>query len=523
VKVGNEDVAWVTPLPSWGHCSPIVVQGPSSPGGSDAASKVFVQVEPWEGKRLFPALICVDAATGKILWEKELDQTLSLAPAEREEAIAAWKQVDADYAKRLELAQGYNQTKDEEPLTKAGYAWNARWSKVVPADKAHEGEIKSLLKTAKKAGFSLETWRHGCSGGSVVCIGQAHATPVSDGERVYVQTAWGGYFCFDLDGKLLWTVFSKGDFGEYCRNGRSPILWQNLLLSDGGNLVRAFDKMTGELQWSDNGPATLGKEGAHTIVSPAVITVDGQDILYAAGNQAYELPSGKKLAVEGWVDYGMHTMVKADEPDVVFFSGVSEHCGWTGKSAGIWNDPEKPVSPAAVRFKREGDTLKAEMLWDGRQIRAVNGLDDNVWAKGGKGISFLLGATYHDGKYYHPDGYILDAGTAKIIAGEYRGKTRAVPESQRFRFVADGHVWGYNPKGGKRKADSDDSNTVNVKISVCKVDGTPIAENVIELPAPTLEYDAARKLGGFGYSGSWTLDGAAIYLHGLDSLVRIGK
>ena len=47
-------------------------------------------------------------------------------------------------------------------------------------------------------------------------------------------------FCHDLDGKLLWSAFTMPTFGEFCRNGRSPILWQDLLISDIGNVVRAL-------------------------------------------------------------------------------------------------------------------------------------------------------------------------------------------------------------------------------------------------------------------------------------------
>lgn len=63
---------------------------------------------------------------------------------------------------------------------------------VVPEAKPPESKIGELCREARKGGVNPETWRYSCSGGSVHCIGQAHATPVSDGERVYVQTPLGG-------------------------------------------------------------------------------------------------------------------------------------------------------------------------------------------------------------------------------------------------------------------------------------------------------------------------------------------
>ena len=165
----QKDVAWACELPSWGHGSPIVV-----------GTKAFLQVEPLEGQRLFPALICIDTATGKILSDSPFDQTAAIPEAEAKPAIEAWKKAMDDYARRQQLCREYHRSQDTRAMEVAGYEWNARWNKVVRRD---EKPIVDLLRTAQKAGFTLETWRHGCSGGSTMCVGQAYATPASDGQR----------------------------------------------------------------------------------------------------------------------------------------------------------------------------------------------------------------------------------------------------------------------------------------------------------------------------------------------------
>jgi hypothetical protein len=386
-------------------------------------------------------------------------------------------------------------------IEKAGYEYNARWNRLLPKQK---GYLDAELKLMKQGGFALETWRQSLgSGNTVNCIGQSHCTPLCDGERVYAQTAFGGFFCYDLDGKLLWMASSPGQFGEYCRNGRSPVLYKNLLISDITNKVRAFDKRTGQLLWSDDGPAQLGKEGASTIVSPGILTVAGKDVLYAAGNCAYVLPEGRRLKVEGWKDYGMQTLVKHDERDVVFFCGEGEHCGWTKKG----NVEGGPNPPAAVRFVLDRATLRAQVLWHGGTIGSGHG-------KHGYGGTAPW-MVYHDNKFYHRNGVVLNALTGKHIAGEFgrRGNGIAVPQTKHMLAVAGNHVYGltgYTPRvrSGQPKPPG------GAKMSVFTLDGKKVADNII--PGP-------QQGRNFSYGYTFTFGGSDIYVRGLNHLIKISN
>ena len=177
--------------------------------------------------------------------------------------------------------------------------------------------------------------------------------------------------------------------GEYCRNGRSPILYKNLLISDITGKVRAIEKETGALKWShpvDN----------ETVMTPAIITVNKTDILLCFNKKAFRLPDGVPLTVEGGTDFGATTIVKYDERDVVFSIGGGEHGGWTQKGATAL------TTPSAVRYRLEGDKLVGQVLWTGIE---------------GQKQSSHTGVTYHDGKLYRAKGVVLEALTGKVLAG----------------------------------------------------------------------------------------------------------
>ncbi len=82
----------------------------------------------------------------------------------------------------------------------------------------------------------------------------ASETPVTDGERLYAYFGMTGLFCYDLDGKLLWTK----DLGSFPMSmgwgtGSSPVLADDKLIiqcdNDKSSFLIALDKRTGEQAW----------------------------------------------------------------------------------------------------------------------------------------------------------------------------------------------------------------------------------------------------------------------------------
>ncbi|HVF90217.1 MAG TPA: PQQ-binding-like beta-propeller repeat protein [Blastocatellia bacterium] len=82
----------------------------------------------------------------------------------------------------------------------------------------------------------------------------ASETPVTDGERVYAYFGTLGLFCFDMDGKQLWSK-RWGPFNTRFGWGTaaSPILHKNRLYivndNEDDSFVLALDKKTGEQVW----------------------------------------------------------------------------------------------------------------------------------------------------------------------------------------------------------------------------------------------------------------------------------
>jgi outer membrane protein assembly factor BamB len=82
----------------------------------------------------------------------------------------------------------------------------------------------------------------------------ASETPVTDGERVYVYFGMTGLFCFDLEGKKIWSK----EIGAYPMmagwgTGSSPVLAGDKLILQCDNeresFIVAFDKATGKEAW----------------------------------------------------------------------------------------------------------------------------------------------------------------------------------------------------------------------------------------------------------------------------------
>lgn len=85
--------------------------------------------------------------------------------------------------------------------------------------------------------------------------GYASATPVSDGERVYVFFGRTGVLAFDLQGKQLW----QSEVGTWLNgwgSASSPVLYKDLLIVNAAvenNALVALDKRTGKQVWRTRG------------------------------------------------------------------------------------------------------------------------------------------------------------------------------------------------------------------------------------------------------------------------------
>jgi outer membrane protein assembly factor BamB len=487
----GKNVLWKVPLPNWGHSSPTVID-----------KKVFVTCEGgWPAGQDFPVLVCYDADTGKELWRRDLNHLPAIHDTVKTaEALKAWQEILARFRLSYTIFHEWtygDKSAAEKKFSDHGFEWKGWKGGGYGQLRSMGGKYdKAVAKKASMAGLTVETWQHDCGMG-LSCFGQSFATPVTDGQSVYVTTAFGGFFAFDLDGKPQWVQFHPGQAGEYCRNGRSPLIYRDLLISDATALARAMDRKTGKLLWS----APVGGE---TMVTPVIITVGGTDVLICYGMKAFRLPDGRPLEVDGWVDSGATMLVKHDERDLVFFTGGGEHGGWTNKG-----NSETPP-PAAVRFSLSGDILKAKVLWSGVQ---------------GKNVSSPTGIVYHAGKLYHANGFVLDAITGEIVMGSTDRKApRAAPSTRHLLQVAGSHIYGLREtgKGGEGNA------AQQATLEVFTLDGKKVAESVMTNAAvegrkkqQIIEQNGWNTW-GWSYSCAYTIAGNRLYIRGNDYLYAIG-
>jgi outer membrane protein assembly factor BamB len=131
----------------------------------------------------------------------------------------------------------------------------------------------------------------------------ASASPIVDGEHVYVSFGSRGLFCYDLAGNLKWEkdlgdMQTRNAFGE----GASPALHGDTLVlnwdHEGEDFVVALDKKTGAEKWRQK------RDEPTSWSTPLVVEHEGKaQVIVSATNRvrSYDLASGKQV----WEASGM--------------------------------------------------------------------------------------------------------------------------------------------------------------------------------------------------------------------------
>ena len=128
---------------------------------------------------------------------------------------------------------------------------------------------------------------------------RASATPVTDGQRVYVSFGTHGLAAFDFSGKLVWHR-PLGEVRNYHGSAGSPVLYKDRVIlfqdHDGSaklrSFVAAFDAATGTTVWWKDRVQTVGWS------TPVVITTPERDELVINSQRfinAYDPQTGAEL------------------------------------------------------------------------------------------------------------------------------------------------------------------------------------------------------------------------------------
>ncbi|MCL2648841.1 MAG: PQQ-like beta-propeller repeat protein [Phycisphaerales bacterium] len=263
----TQGIKWRAMLPSgYGFGGPVVTGG-----------KILLQSEPSD-------LVCLDAASGKILWLRSNNYNEFATDAEKQanpEIFKEIKQLEAT----LQAENALFATGKFPPLE--GLDGDVVYKTKVTT----EAKLRKLMK-------QVDDTKYIPPGGQDV--GYSGLTPVTDGKYVWAWFATGVTCCYDLNGKLIWRrLDNEGSFFEHGYSV-SPVLVDGKLIVF-MNKIMAFDAKTGKLLWTTplEGPA-LRCHG-----TPATAKVGG-----GGGTSVVVLPMGQILrASDG-------KMIRAQGPEI---------------------------------------------------------------------------------------------------------------------------------------------------------------------------------------------------------------
>ena len=129
--------------------------------------------------------------------------------------------------------------------------------------------------------------------------GHASATPVTDGQKIYVSFGTHGLVAMDFDGKIVWHR-EVGRLDNYHGSAGSPLLYEDTVIlyqdhrgtDETESFVAAFQKDSGKTVWRTDRTATTGWG------TPVVIRTGERDELIVSSQKrvsAYDPGTGKEL------------------------------------------------------------------------------------------------------------------------------------------------------------------------------------------------------------------------------------
>ncbi|HEY3318877.1 MAG TPA: PQQ-binding-like beta-propeller repeat protein [Planctomycetota bacterium] len=230
----TSNILWSTVLPDNGPGagSPIVV-----------GDKVFVQAESCE-------LICLNANDGKVLWARATTSADAATADDKAKNAAVFAEIAPLQTLINAQLQAYVAGPQKYPLN----------AKALEERLKAERKINSLMERMDPQRFVGQSESEG---------GHSAATPVSDGQHVYVLYGFGLAACYDLDGNLKWATALGLKHQEHGYCGSPCLIDGKLIIKSSGYLgAVALDAKTGAVAM----PIPLWKQkGLHSMSTPVVV------------------------------------------------------------------------------------------------------------------------------------------------------------------------------------------------------------------------------------------------------------
>ncbi len=196
----------------------------------------------------------------------------------------------------------------------------------------------------------------------------SNASPITDGERLYIHFGSNGTYAYALDGTLLWQV----DLGDMTTRrghgeGSTPTLYGDLLIvnwdHEGDSFLVALDKRTGQERWR-----TARPEEVTSWSTPVVLeATEGPQIVISAtgASRGYDLTGQELWRLSGMTFNAIPTPVH--RAGIVYLAS-----GYRGSMLqAVQLDQARATGSdlagsAAVRWTRERDTpyVPSPLLYD---------------------------------------------------------------------------------------------------------------------------------------------------------------
>ena len=259
----------------------------------------------------------------------------------------------------------------------------------------------------------------------------ASATPIVEGDRVYVHFGHMGTACLDLDGGIVWST-QELTYRPVHGNGGCPVLVDDKLVfsCDGGDapFMAALDKYTGKLAWKTPRETDANKKFAFS--TPGVFDIDGErQILSPSVNalRAYRPSDGTQLwhaSYEGYSTIPKPIMAHGLVYVVTGYNRSSVFALKPGGSGDITDQIEWTID------KRAPHTPSLLVIGDEVYMVSDSGIATCADAKTGEihwqercgGKAFSASPIYADGHIYLQDEYgksiVLRPGKTFSVAAE---------------------------------------------------------------------------------------------------------
>lgn len=261
----TKNIVWMAPMPGPSWSSPIIV-GP----------KIFVNADAG-------TIVCLNKATGQVLWTRSTTYYHALPPAERgkfPDLASKAQQLDQlMMALPAELNAGLS-------VDGSRADGNAALHNKIKQKIDLERAIQNAMSKADKVYNSWDNDR-----------GTSTPTPVSDGKFVFNATYGGNkgiganvVSCYDLEGRTVWSHFTgQTGIGEHGTHS-TPVLSGNYLVYMSGGTIFCYDKATGKVEWKKK-----TQFGGCTGASLLALKAGAVDVILAPMLGLYRTSDGTEL------------------------------------------------------------------------------------------------------------------------------------------------------------------------------------------------------------------------------------